>query len=373
MDKIVKNENLPHIIVGGGLAGIFAAIRMIDRGQKIVLFYDPNWESASMFSAGIFNTITGIRAAKTWMADELTRELYLFFSFPKDHFFAPLNKHLVKTPIYRPFKNLFELNEWTIRAGTPLYGECIDIISKSIQWETLKDNYGGVCVKNTGKLNVQFFIAEALELFSRHPDVTVIPHRLNYENIDPENSIIHIDKSEVYSESKLKFASIIFAEGLGIKHNPFFKTIKVFPLKGEVLKINAPINPSKYLVIHNSLFMIPSESTFDKTDFYIGSTHEREFETPQPTEAGKKLLIERWNSSFEKTITFEIIQHFSGLRPTTPDRRPYVGCHPQFKNLYIFNGLGTKGVLLGPYFSKVLIELILDKNLNYTPEVNIRS
>ena len=40
------------------------------------------------------------------------------------------------------------------------------------------------------------------------------------------------------------------------------------------------------------------------------------------------------------------------------DRRPVVGEHPEFKNLFIFNGLGTKAVMLAPYFAKQLVNYI---------------
>jgi glycine/D-amino acid oxidase-like deaminating enzyme len=42
------------------------------------------------------------------------------------------------------------------------------------------------------------------------------------------------------------------------------------------------------------------------------------------------------------------------MRPTSPDRKPILGPHPEFENLVIFNGLGTKGVSLAPYFSDLL-------------------
>jgi glycine oxidase len=75
-----------------------------------------------------------------------------------------------------------------------------------------------------------------------------------------------------------------------------------------------------------------------------------------PTEEGKTELLERINEII--TCDFEIVSHFAGVRPTVRDRRPLVGTHPIHKSLHILNGLGTRGVMLGPSMAKALFNLI---------------
>jgi glycine/D-amino acid oxidase-like deaminating enzyme len=53
---------------------------------------------------------------------------------------------------------------------------------------------------------------------------------------------------------------------------------------------------------------------------------------------------------------YQIIGQEWGMRPTTADRRPVLGQHPEFNQLLVFNGLGTKGVSLAPYFSHTLVQ-----------------
>jgi glycine/D-amino acid oxidase-like deaminating enzyme len=66
----------------------------------------------------------------------------------------------------------------------------------------------------------------------------------------------------------------------------------------------------------------------------------------------------------------EVIEHLAGVRPATKDRRPFLGLHPKFSQLAIFNGMGSKGVSLAPYFAKEMADFLLsEKELN--PEVNI--
>jgi glycine/D-amino acid oxidase-like deaminating enzyme len=46
------------------------------------------------------------------------------------------------------------------------------------------------------------------------------------------------------------------------------------------------------------------------------------------------------------------MEHFAGVRPTVKDRRPLVGTHAEYSAIHILNGLGTRGVMLGPSMAK---------------------
>jgi glycine/D-amino acid oxidase-like deaminating enzyme len=67
---------------------------------------------------------------------------------------------------------------------------------------------------------------------------------------------------------------------------------------------------------------------------------------------------------------FELVQQKTGIRPATQDRRPFVGFHSE-KEAGIFNGFGSKGVSLMPYFAKQWTDEILGKSTVH-PEVSIR-
>ena len=67
----------------------------------------------------------------------------------------------------------------------------------------------------------------------------------------------------------------------------------------------------------------------------------------------------------------EVLEHEVGIRPTVIDRRPLLGKHPEFDNILIFNGLGTKGVMLAPYFAQHLVDFIEGNILELEGEVNI--
>ncbi|MDA7804233.1 FAD-binding oxidoreductase, partial [Crocinitomix sp.] len=100
--------------------------------------------------------------------------------------------------------------------------------------------------------------------------------------------------------------------------------------------------------INRNLFIMPLKDNL----FKIGSTYNWQLEEPIVTVEGKKDMLDRLAAftSFDYTI----IEHKAGIRPTVSDRRPLLGQHKSIKNAFIFNGLGTKGVMIAPYFSEQL-------------------
>ena len=68
---------------------------------------------------------------------------------------------------------------------------------------------------------------------------------------------------------------------------------------------------------------------------------------------------------------FKVDGHVAGIRPTVVDRRPLVGGHPEHQNMYVLNGFGSRGVLIGPYASKQLFDHIESKT-DLDPEMDIQ-
>ena len=74
----------------------------------------------------------------------------------------------------------------------------------------------------------------------------------------------------------------------------------------------------------------------------------------------KNLSKEELLSKLKKLINceFEIVNQVAGIRPTVKDRRPLVGQHSKHENMFILNGLGTRGVMIGPYVAHQLYNFI---------------
>ena len=53
------------------------------------------------------------------------------------------------------------------------------------------------------------------------------------------------------------------------------------------------------------------------------------------------------------------------------DRKALLGAHPNYDNMIVFNGLGTRGLLISPYLALQLIQF-MEKGIDLDPEVDIK-
>jgi len=112
-------------------------------------------------------------------------------------------------------------------------------------------------------------------------------------------------------------------------------------------------------------FVLPLGNGF----YRVGATFNWDDKTTTPTEEGRLQLCEKFERYFD--VDYEIVEHRAGIRPTVQDRRPIMGAHPQEKDLFLFNGLGTKGVMLAPYLSNHFLNYLLNRK-SLMAEADIR-
>jgi hypothetical protein len=142
---------------------------------------------------------------------------------------------------------------------------------------------------------------------------------------------------------------IVFAEGVGVKHNPWFATLPIVSNKGEWLEISCQGLQLSHM-IKGSIFIVP----LGNDRYRVGATYARAFESSTPTAANRTWLIDQFQKYTK--LPFEVLFHGSGLRPTVPDRYPIVGIHPNYRSLSCINGLGSRGVLWAPFLADQLVK-----------------
>ena len=118
-------------------------------------------------------------------------------------------------------------------------------------------------------------------------------------------------------------------------------------------------------IFKHRVFIVP----LGEDKYWVGSTYDWDYTTDQPTAAGQQFLADRLNDILK--VPFEIVAHHAAVRPTVKDRRPFLGTHPDFPQLAIFNGLGAKGASLGPFFARQLTDFLVHGRA-IDDEVNIK-
>ena len=133
-------------------------------------------------------------------------------------------------------------------------------------------------------------------------------------------------------------------------------------MRGEVIDIECEID-SEY-IINQGVFMIPKDGYWT-----VGSTYDHNVLSYEPQEAGIENLKNRLNKIYSGN--YRIREKRAGVRPATHDRKPYIGFHKKNGTIAIFNGFGTKGVSLTPYFAKHFAD-VLEKNIKLDEEVDVQ-
>ncbi len=312
-----------YIIVGQGLAGTILGLKLIENGFTVAIIDNTHFGSASLVAAGVMNPITGRRLVKAWMYDELFLTAKTFYQAQEKKFSVSLFNEY---PIYWLLQNAKEENDWLSK-----YSEVINNFNPEI-FNAL--SFG--VVNHAAQVNV----ALLLEITKKHFQSTQIylQEFVKYENIK-------------YSHTTVTFKNItakklIFCGGAKDASNPFFTNLPFLLSKGEALIINKLSFVADNFLIKKSATLVPLLDN----QFWLGATNSWQVDCDSPTLSAKEELLKEWKNM--TTATFDIVAQKAAIRPTTQSRKPIIATSHLTPNILLFNGFGTKGTSLIPYFAE---------------------
>ncbi|OPB86990.1 NAD(P)/FAD-dependent oxidoreductase [Elizabethkingia ursingii] len=339
-------EKLDYIIVGDGYAAMFFAHQLLKSGKTFKLFSEGN-RAASHISAGVCNPVVLKRYNKIWNDEAQMNYLPVIFDEIEEY----LHKnYLIQENVVRVFHDEGEHKLWLKKASQEKFEDYLD--SDIQQLSSVENPFGVGRVKNSCRLDVRNFFTDFFNLLEDKN--ALIKERFDYDKLDTDQN----------SYNNYTFDKIIFAEGTGVKDNPYFSEIPVKPNKGHRFSLRLEKDTEAF-VIKKKHFLF----RFSGDEYYYGGTYDRDSQTNEiedkAVEELKKGLEEVYKSSYR------IDEVSTAFRATVADRRPIIGCHDIYENLYIFNGLGARGVLNGSYFSKQLFDFI-EHGIEFHEEVDVK-
>ncbi|MBC5836454.1 NAD(P)/FAD-dependent oxidoreductase [Flavobacterium muglaense] len=341
---------IDYLIVGCGLAGISFAEMALNNDKSIVVL-DNSSQNSSKVAGGLYNPVILKRFSEVWKAQEQLALMQEFYSTIEKKLRIQVD---FRKPILRKFFSIEEQNNWFAASDKVNLAPFLSptIITKKYSGIDSPFNYGEVL--STGYVDTALLVAKYKE-FLRELNVLV------YDSFDYNAIEFLSDGSVKYSDFHAK--NIVFAEGFGLHLNPYFGDLPLDGTKGELFIIKAP-ELDLDVIVNTSVFILPLGNDL----FKVGATYNWKDKTDLPTEEGKQELVDRIQEIIN--CEFEIVEHFAGVRPTVKDRRPLVGTHLQYSALHLLNGLGTRGVMLGPAMAKALFDKI-ENNIPLDPAINI--
>lgn len=339
-----------YIVVGCGLAGI-AFCEQLRQHDKSFVVFDNHSQQSSRVAAGLYNPVVLKRFTSVWNAKS-----QLEFALPKyAQLEALLNVQLNhEIPVCRRFTSVEEQNEWLVASDKPNLNDFLSVAIKKNYNPNINADFGFGEVLHSGRINSTLLTRSYSEFLKRQQKL--IPEAFEYDAIDVHEESIHYNS--------IKSRHIVFAEGFGLHQNPYFNTLPLKGTKGEMLTIKAPDLKMDF-ILKSSVFIVPLGNDL----YWIGATYEWEDKTHKITEEARDELLKKVRSILK--CEFEIVDQVAGIRPTTKDRRPLVGQHPTYHNLFLINGLGTRGIMIAPFVAAQLFNYI-ENDMPLDSEIDIQ-
>lgn len=345
-------KQVDYLIVGQGLAGSLLARILQGRGRSVIVIDEGNPSAASRVAAGLVNPITGRKFVKTWRAETLLPFARAFYRTWE----AELGEIIYsERKIWRFFQSAKEAAVWEKKRDDPAFADYISPLrgNEAGGWN-LQPQLGGFRIKQAAQVETR----ELLRLFRC---------QLREQGALAEEPFLPADlrvKSGSVSWGGYAAKKILFCEGHAASDNPFFFWIPFRHAKGELLTVRGPSLPEE-VVLNRGKWLLSVGGGL----FRAGATYGWDDLSETPTAAGRESVLAGVRRLVQSEP--EIVAHEAGIRPIVKDTRLVAGLHPAYPEVGIFNGLGSKGVLWGPYFAEQLVAH-LENGKPLDPEVDVR-
>ena len=353
---VIKRVDL--IVIGAGLAGTAIAWNAHWRGLSIAIIDRADSATSSRVAAGLVTPITGSRAAASWRWDEF---------YPVANRFYRAVEKVIQKPIWivEPALRVFasegerELlsSKWIDRARA----DNPDAISAQSHWDLentgLRSPHGACSFTPAARLQTLAYLTESQRYFQQFGAFHVA-------NLDCDREIhfaLSISDYPVEVPSmELVGKKIVFCQGTAARENRFFSDRPLHPARGDILLIESKQVQFEQIVHHHA-WAVPVGSH----RFLVGATYDRipflSDHAPSDLKATRfrSELETRWESMVEGSFSdgsHTVLEQRWAVRPASYDRHPLIGSHDRIARAYCLNGLGSKGTLLAPRLSEMLIE-----------------
>lgn len=332
---------LDFLLVGQGLAGSLLAWELLQHNCRVMIV-DDGVENASQVAAGLINPVTGMRLIKSTEVDVLlpcARQYYAKLAkiFGKQFFVAH--------SMLRLLHNQNEVELCRKRLLDSQYSAYLAGISPDSEFDELFiASHGALKQLQTGYLLTRALLQSLQAHF-----ITVGCYQK-----------VHFDYQEVKVNSTLQWREffpkrIIFCEGFQGMRNPWFAYLPFQPVKGEILTLQHDVSGLQQMVNFGH-WLIP----LDVQQARLGATFDHENLDCIPTRQAQDVLLQSLAKISPRLANVEVIAQHANVRPTTLDKQPFMGHHPQFPNLSIFNGFGAKGSLQIPWYAQQFVRHLLN-------------
>lgn len=329
---------LDYLIIGQGLAGSLLAWELIRRGLNVAVMDNGHRDASSRVAAGLINPVTGLRLVKSphtevWLrvATETYADLEAAFG---RRIYHPL-------PMWRLFTQAKQQQAWRERLTEAAYGDYLGEIQSPERALPYRAERGFAEVRHTAYIDTKALLEGARRWLQARE--ALLASEVDYAQIRPGAESVRYEG--------LVARRLVFCEGWRGVDNPWFGYLPLSPVKGEILTLQhqGRLPP---VIANFGKWLLP----LARDRFKLGASYDWRHRDQRPTEQARVHLMEALETALHSSLETELLAHEAGLRPNTRDRLPLLGAHPSHPRLWIFNGFGSKGAMMIPYYARHLAE-----------------
>ncbi len=365
----MRSASSPTILIlGAGLAGASVAWSAHRRGWKVTLIDRVDLESCSHVAAGLVTPITGSRSAASWRWEE-------FFPVAAHHY-QTIESLTVRSFWHpSPAMRIFQSEQERERA-IERWGDQVDEsgaedrpqieLCTSRDLALLNAPFGGCWMSPAARLDTEMYLEGTRTFFAQH-------HRFVECDLDVERDL-DVRRDEVRIDALgLRADHVVLCQGFEARKNRWFRSLPLHPARGDILDVSLESAEAIERVVHAESWIVPLGNGLFRT----GATYDREpldgiVDDRETVVLAREKLLDRLRKTIPAaTISNEaVLRQRASVRPASYDRHPLMGVHPEYSNVFVLNGLGSKGSLMAPRLAELLCgvlagEVELDPHLNW--------
>jgi glycine oxidase ThiO len=338
------------VIVGGGLVGLATAAALGERGANVTIVDDGRKGMASTAAAGMLApTMERASAGNAAHAFALAaRDLYpsyLDALAEVTGIHVPLNREGVLELVVDEAEA--ERHRRAIEGEGNAGGEWLDPRQLRSLEPGLAPVVGAVLYQRDGAVDNVLLVRALESLVAASPSVRIVSDCARSLDLDGARSAVLLGSGGRLESSVLVLAAGAWAPLLvGLP-----RALPVEPVRGQAISLSAA--PVRHVTYGPHGYIVPR----DGSRTVVGATMEHVgFDTGVTGETATRLAAaaREMAPAFANARTLD---HWSGLRPVTPDLLPILGRDPEYPALIYACGHARNGILLSPLTGECVADI----------------
>ncbi|NNE33646.1 MAG: FAD-binding oxidoreductase [Rhodothermales bacterium] len=337
------------VVAGAGLAGTTAAFALSDESNVLLIDSGEVGDGATGVGAGIASPILARKGNPTYMArnaldalDQLCETVGVVTDRGRP-LLRPAFDEAQVAYYQRAAERHPDLASWLTPEVT---GE---------RFPTIRAELGALEVRRGNVVNLGDF-SRSVALGAKARGCAVVQECELLSWSETESNLVVKLRDHLEGERAVRASRLILALGAGYRQFPSLTKLNLHPIKGQTIRAERPQTLNAVPNITG-----PGYLANDGADIVLGSTFEHNSFDTNPSDAATAAILRLIHPIVPAVSSTSEFEARAGVRVTVPGTRlPMIGPISSSERVWIYTGLGSKGLLMAPLLSAQLSTFLRD-------------